>query len=292
MECIAPRLPIAAAPDSRGDAARCSACAMQKICIPKNGDSSTLISIEAIIRRARSLRRGQYLYGAGHTLHYLFAVRSGAVKTIMRTSDGREQIVGIYGPGDTLGLDGLATGQHALDAVATDESSICLIPYDMFRQLCHDVPAVQHRLTEIMGQQVIRDANLKMLSSMQPMEARVVAFLIELSQLNVRRGFSPREFNIGMTRAEIGNYLGTTLETVCRVMSALSRDRVIEVQGKRVRVLDFDSLRARLDSSSTRTSTANLTPRPGTLDRVSQKQPQTRSKRQIRDYALEQSPFG
>lgn len=251
-QLVAARLSAARPSRSRSDTARCSDCAMQKICVPHDVDLATLGSLETVIQSARSLRRGQFVYSTGHELRYLFAVRSGVVKTVMRNADGKEQIIGMYGPGDALGLDGLAAGRYALDAVALQDTTVCLIPYNQFRQMCQDIPAVQQRLIEIMGYRLVRDACMKMLTCVQPVEARIVSFLLETADDNARRGFSPREFTIGMTRAEIGNYLGTSLETVSRVISALSRDGLIEARGKRIRVLDFDRLKARLRPNVTR----------------------------------------
>ncbi|RQH01574.1 cyclic nucleotide-binding domain-containing protein [Paraburkholderia dinghuensis] len=239
-------------PARRSDIARCSICAMQTLCVPRNVDKATLGSLEKLIQSARSLRRGQYVYSSDHEARYLFAVRSGAVKTMARTRDGREQIVGVHRPGDALGLDGLATGTYAFDAVALHDTTVCLIPYNQFRQMCNEMPAVQQRLFEIMGRQLVQVANGRLSACMQSVEARVVGFFIELAENNAMRGFSSREFTMYMTRAEVGNYLGTTLETVCRVISALSRDGIIEAHGKRIRVLDPDRLKARLVSHATK----------------------------------------
>ncbi|WP_233862890.1 cyclic nucleotide-binding domain-containing protein [Paraburkholderia adhaesiva] len=239
-------------PARRSDTARCSICAVKTMCVPRNVDKGTLGSLEKLINSARSLRRGQYVYGSDHEARYLFAVRSGAVKTVARTRDGREQIVGVHRPGDALGLDGLATGKHAFDAVALHDTTVCLIPYSQLRQMCNETPAIQQRIFEIMGRQLVQVTNGRLNASLQSVEARVVGFFIDLAENNAMRGFSSREFTMYMTRAEAGNYLGTTLETVSRVISALSRDGIIEAHGKRIRVLDPERLQARLVSHATK----------------------------------------
>jgi len=101
----------------------------------------------------------------------------------------------------------------------------------------------------------------------QPAEARIAAFLVETADDNTKRGYSPEEFDVGMTRAEIGNYLGTTLETVSRVISALSREKIIEARGKRVRVLDFHWLKARLALGPASPEQAEIDERQGMPDR-------------------------
>ena len=239
-------MPSGLKPVARPDAAHCSSCAMRRVCVSHDVDGTVLSQLETLIQRAKKLRRGETLYFRGHALHYLYAIRSGSVKTVIRSTNGDEQIVGIHGPGDAIGLDAMATGEYVFDAIALEDTSVCLIPYDLLRQLCRDVPAIQQRMTEILGDHIVRSAFLKALYNLQPVEARVIAFLMECSRHNVRRGFSAHDFNPGMTRAEIGNYLCTAMETVSRTMSMLARGGLIEVKGRRVHVPELGQLEVRL----------------------------------------------
>jgi CRP/FNR family transcriptional regulator len=75
-------------------------------------------------------------------------------------------------------------------------------------------------------------------------EQRVAAFLLNLSGRMKARGYSAAEFHLRMSRADIGSYLGMTLETVSRAFSSFQRQRIIDVDKKHVRILDLDAMRA------------------------------------------------
>lgn len=227
---------------------------MRRVCVSRDVDPSTLSQLETLIVRARKLRRGELLYLHGHALHNLFAVRSGAVKAVMHSATGDEQIVAVYRPGDPAGLDALGTGDYAFDAIALEDTSVCLIPYDTLWRLCLQVPAIQQRLTEILGAHLLRNNTLKMLCCLHPIEARVLAFLMECSRHSARLGYASNEFSLSMTRAELGNYLGTTMETISRLMSACERDGLIQVKGRRICIPDLGQLEARLHAIEQRTT--------------------------------------
>jgi CRP/FNR family transcriptional regulator len=73
-------------------------------------------------------------------------------------------------------------------------------------------------------------------------EERLAAFLINLSQRQKARGYSPLEFHLRMSRAEIGSYLGMKLETVSRTFSAFQQQRLLDVDKRHIRILDLDGL--------------------------------------------------
>jgi CRP/FNR family transcriptional regulator, anaerobic regulatory protein len=249
IQSLSTDLTTAGLATGRVSVARCLGCGAHTACLFYNLNLAPFDSPQSAVVNARLLRRGQYLYVSGHTLRYLFAIRSGTIKTTIHWDERREQIIDVHGSGDALGLDGLETGHYTLDGVVLADALVCFIRYDRFTEMCRDVPALQRGMIEIMGRQLVRNVTTKLLMHMQPVEARIVSFLIEVAKRVAKQGFPSNEFFIGMTRTEIGNYLGTTLETVSRVLSALSREGILVVCGKRIRILDFDKLQARLAST-------------------------------------------
>jgi CRP/FNR family transcriptional regulator len=97
-----------------------------------------------------------------------------------------------------------------------------------------------------MSREIVRDQGVMMLLGTMRAEERLAAFLLNLSQRFVTRGYSPAEFHLRMTREEIGSYLGLKLETVSRIFSKLQADGLIAVQQKRIRVLDAGGLKRTL----------------------------------------------
>jgi CRP/FNR family transcriptional regulator len=96
----------------------------------------------------------------------------------------------------------------------------------------------------VMSRELVRDQGVMMLLGTMRAEERLAAFLLNLSQRFVARGYSPNEFHLRMTRDEIGSYLGLSLETVSRLFSRFQAEDLISVQQKHIRILDTTGLRA------------------------------------------------
>ncbi|CAG9206771.1 Transcriptional regulatory protein btr [Paraburkholderia tropica] len=224
--------------------ARCSGCAMRHLCVPQGVASDDLPKLEALICSARRVRRGEALYRSGERFDSLYAVRSGSLKTTIVHRDGREQITGLRLAGEALGLDGIASDVHAFSAVALEDSSICIIPYDALKTLCREIGAMQDRMNRLMGDQFNREASQMMVLGSLSAEERVAAFLLDVSDRNAQRGYSHAEFHLRMSREDMGSYLGITLETVSRILSRFQKRGLIETQGKFIRIDDLEGLRA------------------------------------------------
>ncbi|MGF6754129.1 helix-turn-helix domain-containing protein [Paraburkholderia sp. GAS42] len=225
------------------DAARCSTCSMRQLCMPQGLRAEDLPKLEALICNARTVRRGEALYRTGDPFDNLYAVRSGALKTVMAHRLGREQVTGLKLAGEPLGLDGISTDHHACSAVALEDSSVCIVPYPALKRLCREIGSMQDRLHKLMGDQIVREAKQMMVLGSQSADERVAAFLVDVSERNAQRGYSSNEFNLRMTREEMGSYLGITLETVSRTLSRFQKRGLIDTQGKFIRIVDFDGLR-------------------------------------------------
>jgi CRP/FNR family transcriptional regulator len=94
-----------------------------------------------------------------------------------------------------------------------------------------------------MSREIVREHGIMLLLGTMRAEERLAAFLLNLSQRFAARGYSPSEFNLRMTREEIGSHLGLKLETVSRAFSRFQDDDLISVQLKDIRILDVDGLR-------------------------------------------------
>ncbi|MEI5997632.1 fumarate/nitrate reduction transcriptional regulator Fnr [Paraburkholderia bengalensis] len=223
--------------------ARCSSCAMRHLCMPQGVAANELPQLEALICTARAVRRGESLYRAGDSFDNLYAVRSGSLKTVMAHRDGREQVTGLRLAGEALGLDGISSDQHACSAVALEDSSVCIIPYAALKHLCREIGSMQERLHKLMGEQIVREAAQMMVLGSLSADERVAAFLLDISERNAQRGYSSAEFNLRMTREDMGSYLGMTLETVSRTLSRFQKRGLIDAQGRFIHIVDPEGLR-------------------------------------------------
>jgi CRP/FNR family transcriptional regulator len=170
-------------------------------------------------------------------------VRSGSLKTTVAHRDGREQVTGLRLAGEALGLDGISDDKHACSATALEDSTVCIIPYVALKILCREISSMQERLHKLMGEQIVREAAQMMVLGSLSADERVAAFLLDVSERNAQRGYSSAEFNLRMTRDDMGSYLGTTLETVSRTLSRFQKRGLIDTQGKFIRIIDLEGLR-------------------------------------------------
>jgi CRP/FNR family transcriptional regulator, anaerobic regulatory protein len=224
------------------DALRCTVCSMRSICMPQGLTSDELQRMESLICPSRTIKQGETIYRANDSFHSIYAVRAGSFKTVVMHRDGGEQVIGFHLAGDSLGLDGVSSGHHSCDAVALEDSKVCIIPFHLLEAMCREVKAVQQHLHRMMGSEIVRESSQMMLLGTMSAEQRVATFLLNLSDRLRMRGYSPTEFHLRMTREEIGSYLGIKLETVSRMLSRFQRDGLVDIRGKDIRILDHEGL--------------------------------------------------
>lgn len=208
--------------------------------------AQTLDLIDAAVPlHRRMVRAGDCIYQAGERFGSLYVLNSGFFKIVNLNADGREQVTGLKFRGDWIGLDGIADGYHACDAIAMDTGEVWVIRYDAFLEAAVRAPALLRVLHAAMSCEIAHDRNALMSVCTLPADARVAEFLRHWVESLAKRGMRTDEITLRMTRAEIGNYLGMTLETVSRALSRLARDGVIAFveKGRReVRIPDLQAL--------------------------------------------------
>jgi len=101
---------------------------------------------------------------------------------------------------------------------------------------------VQQHVHRMMSGEIVRESGLMMMLGTMTAEQRVATFLMNLSTRMKVRGYSAAEFNLRMTREEIGSYLGLKLETVSRMFSKLQKERIVDSNGKQIRIVDSERL--------------------------------------------------
>jgi CRP/FNR family transcriptional regulator len=221
----------------------CSTCSLRELCLPIGLSDDEIDKLDHLVFVRRPVKRGEYLFRAGEGFGSLYAARTGFFKTKVLLEDGREQVTGFHMAGELMGMDGIGTERHTCDAVALEDSEVCVIPFDRLEGLSREMEALQHHFHKVMSREIVREHGVMMLLGSMRAEERLAAFLLNLSQRLQTRGYSPSEFNLRMTREEIGSYLGLKLETVSRVFSKFQEEGLIGVQQKNIRILDAGKLR-------------------------------------------------
>ena len=199
--------------------------------------------LDELVSTRKSLIRGDSLFRAGDEFQSLYAVRTGFFKTCVTLEDGRDQVTGFQMSGELLGLDGIGSSRHACDAVALEDSSVCIIPYQQLESLSLELVDLQRVFHKIMSREIVRDHGVMLLLGSMRAEERLAAFLLNLTQRLHSRGFSQRALILRMSREEIGSYLGLKLETVSRTFSRLQSEGILEVKQREIKILDPDALK-------------------------------------------------
>ena len=234
--------PAPARPVRQAEAVPCSDCSLREVCMPGDLTPMDLERLDALICSARKVARGDTLYRTGDAFHSIYAIKAGAFKTVVTLRDGREQITGFQIAGEPLGMEGIHAGEHTSEAVALEDSLLCIIPFARLERLCADIRAMQKHLHRLMSSEIVRKSQLMaMLGSMRA-EERVSAFLVNLAQRLRTLRCSDTDLTLKMSREELGSYLGMTLETVSRMLSRFHDEQLIDVRGKKVRILDAEGL--------------------------------------------------
>jgi CRP/FNR family transcriptional regulator len=190
------------------------------------------------------------LFRAGDSFQSLYAVRTGFFKTCVSSEDGRDQVTGFQMAGELLGLDGISHDRHNCDAIALEDSQVCVIPFSQLEDLSRDFTPLQHQFHKIMSREIVRDHGMMLLLGSMRAEERLAAFLLNLTQRLQARGFSASSLILRMTREEIGSYLGLKLETVSRTFSKFQDDGLLEVKQRHIRILDEAGLRQLISSTA------------------------------------------
>jgi len=220
----------------------CSNCNLRELCMPVGLLPSELDRIDDIVATRRKVKRRETLFHSGERFTSLYAIRTGVFKTRVATEDGRDQVTGFQMAGEIIGLDGIVNDHHTCDAVALEDSEVCVMPFDRIEELSREITSLQRHVHQIMSREIVREHGVMLLLGGMRAEERLAAFLLNLVQRLHARGFSRSELVLRMTRDEIGSYLGLKLETVSRTLSKFVTDGIIEVDNRHVRIVEPDAL--------------------------------------------------
>ena len=216
---------------------------------------------ERVPLQRRVLHAGESVYRCGDAFTQLFVLNTGCCKLVNSAADGRAQVVGLQFRGDWLGFDGMADGRYRCDAVALDTGEIWALRYDQLLAACAAHPPLMALLHVEMSRVISRDRDSLMALTTLSADARVAEFLRLMADALAERGLRTDQITLRMTRAEIGNYLGLTLESVSRALSRLARQRLIGfADGARREILipDVQALAAFVGSDGGSSSHATL----------------------------------
>lgn len=222
----------------------CAGCSMHRLCLPMGLNDSDTGRLDQIIGRRRRIARDESLYRMEDPFRNLYAIRFGHFKTCQVNPSGEQQITGFQMAGELLGMDAISTDRHHCNAVALEDSEVCEIPFPRLEELFGQIPMLLRHFHRIMGQEITREQHVMLLLGNMRAEQRFAAFLVNLSMRYATRGYSSASFQLRMSREDIGNYLGLTIESVSRLLSRFKKQGWLSVDKREVQLLDPAKLKA------------------------------------------------
>jgi CRP/FNR family transcriptional regulator len=225
---------------------RCETCAVRRQAVCGVMDDVQIARLNQMARR-RKLAQGQTIMSDAEKADFFANVISGTVKLTKTMPDGRQQIVGLLFPPDFVGR-AYARNNPCFAEAATDVE-ICCFPHDAFEKLIEEFPELQARLFERTLDELDAAREWMLLLGRKTAEEKVASFLLMLARRTVlvsclqKGDDKPCRFELPLTRADMADYLGLTIETVSRQLTRLKTRGLIRILDSRiVEVPNIDGL--------------------------------------------------
>lgn len=218
----------------------CLKCLNRPDCVMGQVDTELNPLVRFAMQDQMRLLPGDVLLYPGMPFGRLYLVRYGYFKSVLLDLDGRSHTTGLHGRGEVLGLEGLDPGQHHSEVTALQHASVCVFRYDSWCELVARIPSLQQAWFKTLSRTTRHDGQHMLLLGSMDGQERMASFLLMLWQR--AEGARAGSLDLMMTRQEIGNYLGMTLESVSRHLSQFQRRGWIRLERRRVQVLDLTAL--------------------------------------------------
>lgn len=213
----------------------CGPCGLKSRCLPAELEAERLVSFVRALPRARSLRAGEHLFRVGDTFESLYAVSQGCLKSYAVDAEGREHVLSFHFRGELLGADAIYPEQHMANAVALEDSRVCVLPFRTLGQLATAMPELQQQLLRLVSRDLFSMATI---AGDFTAEERLAAFLVMVSARLRGSGDAPTRLDLAMSRQDIASYLRLATETVSRILARFQRNGLLKADRRRITLLD------------------------------------------------------
>jgi CRP/FNR family transcriptional regulator len=215
----------------------CHNCSARSRCLPDGADGASLDRLERCVSRRLPLARHQPLFRRGESCFQLYAIRDGEFKTLRNAPSGASQVLGFHMPGEVLGLEALGNGLHGCDAVALTDSLVCVLPYAPLARLLAQEGQLLRQFHHLMSSEIGRQQDTMLLLGNARAQQRLAAFLLEQAARRRLRGEPAAQLQLRMSREDIAAYLGLTVESISRMLSAFRRAGAVRVSNRAIELL-------------------------------------------------------
>jgi len=237
--------PVVAAPRCEtAPASRCARCPVRGLSVCAALELSDLERLDALAETI-TFRAGRTIFVEGEIAASVYTVKSGTLRLYRILPDGRRQIVGFVTAGDFIGLS--LSERCAYSADAIDDAVVCRFDRTAYVNFVSQTPRLLRRLHEATSHELTLAQDHMVLLGRRSAEEKVATFLLSLRERMRRLGASVVTLALPMSRTDLADHLGLTIETVSRVISKLGRERVLLVVPNGVRILNPEELERRAE---------------------------------------------
>lgn len=189
----------------------------------------------------RRVESKEFLFAEGDIVSHVYRIETGALALYRVLSDGRRQVMGFAYPGEIVGLG--IDGAHTMNAQAIKPTRVRCVTVASLRQAASQNAGLGLKLYEAMARELAATRDLMLTTGQRSASERVAAFVLALSRRNDRNGHDPRSIDLPMTRTDIGDFLGLTIETVSRTFSKFKAMKLVDLpQSNLVHILNIAQL--------------------------------------------------
>ncbi|ETD73015.1 transcriptional regulator [Pelistega indica] len=221
----------------------CASCSLRALCMPCGMTTHEIEQLATLVKDRIRIEKGEYLFRLGQKAEAIYSIRTGSIKTQLDNHQNHKQITGFFLPGEVLGLDALSNDTYLSNAIALEDTEVCVMKNHNLDQISRHVPILQNQIRQLLNSEISRSHQLLLCLGSLKAEQRIATFLLDFSGRFAHLGYSSHEFNLRMNREDIGNFLGLTLETTSRILSKFQKEGFIAIQQKTVRILNRDALK-------------------------------------------------
>lgn len=214
----------------------------EELCLPRGLNQAEIERLLSIVKNHYSLHRGEHVFHKGDKSNSIFAVKSGVVKSYMPTDAGEEHVLGFHLSRELFGFDAFGESEFPYAAVALETAEVCELPISRLDELCRELTGLREVMHELIGKEIASEHMMLLMLGKKSAETRLASFLFNLSRRMADRGYSPKEFELKMSRRDIGNYLGLAEETVSRLFTRLQDEKVITAARRHIHIDDMAKL--------------------------------------------------
>lgn len=187
-------------------------------------------------------KRGQIIFQEGAHPYGIYAINTGKIKLTHSGDDGREQIIRLVKPGDLIGYKALISNEkYTATAVVLEDSAVCFIPRDIFVRILQKDTALSLRMMQILSSELRRAETKITHLAQKPVRERLAETLLTLKETYGLEA-DDQTINVTLSREEIANLVGTATESAIRLLSEFRKEKVIDLPGKKIKILQLGQL--------------------------------------------------